>query len=228
MKKVINLTDKEELILRLTAEKTKMEQKCSISNKLVHASAGHNSNLKRQSEKQLEQIRKLEEREKSLVQQLQTIEKDFSTKTIAADLHRRKVSELTQKNAELTDRAEKLSIKYQEVEKLLKEKNKALVDESDSKRRLLEQAEILKQRLEKQAKAEPAGESSSLQREYEALKQTFKCPSCRTNFGLTFFFGASMCSAKVALTIRLIRDPRKCPSCSAGFSSNEITKLFLP
>ncbi|KAJ3194371.1 E3 ubiquitin-protein ligase bre1 [Irineochytrium annulatum] len=83
MRKVLNLTDKEEHIIRLLAEvhaydvvavyftkKTKYDQKCAMMAKQLNVEKNHNIALKRQSEKQLEQLRKLEEREKALVQQL--------------------------------------------------------------------------------------------------------------------------------------------------------------
>ncbi|KAJ3104593.1 hypothetical protein HDU96_008888 [Phlyctochytrium bullatum] len=171
MKKAVNLTEKEEQILRLVAEKTKLEQKCQMLSKHISTSNMMNTALKRQSEKQLEQIRKLEEREKLLSQQLQTVEKDFSTKTITADLHRRKVAELSQKNAELNDRFEKILVRYQELEKLVREKSRALIEENDAKRRILEQVEVTKKKLESiQAKPDHGGDPGIKPEEYEALK----------------------------------------------------------
>ncbi|KAJ3213216.1 E3 ubiquitin-protein ligase bre1 [Dinochytrium kinnereticum] len=232
MKKAVNLTEKEEQILRLVAEKTKIEQKCAMTSKHNNATSLLNVALKRQSEKQLEQIRKLEEREKSLVQQLQTIEKDFSTKTIAADLHRRKVGELSQKNAELTDRVEKMSIKYQEIDKLLRDKNRALVEESDGRRRLAEQLEVLRRKLDNQSKADhPVGEpssSSSLQKEYEGLKMTLKCPSCRTNFWSHVLIRCKHVFCKNCIDDQINSRSRKCPSCFLAFSQSDVTKLYLP
>ncbi|KAJ3398040.1 E3 ubiquitin-protein ligase bre1, partial [Chytridiales sp. JEL 0842] len=70
LRKVLNLTEKEDQILRLLAEKTKYDQKCAMLTKQSNTTSNLSIALKRQSDKQLEQIRKLEEREKTLIAQL--------------------------------------------------------------------------------------------------------------------------------------------------------------
>ncbi|KAJ3392514.1 hypothetical protein HDU84_003999 [Entophlyctis sp. JEL0112] len=167
--KVFNLTDKEEQILKLVAERTKVEQKCEKLTKERNMINNQAIALKRQSERQLEQIRKLEERERQLLAQLQTVEKDFSAKSISADVHRRKVSELSQKQTELFDKAEKLSAKLAETERVLGEKLKTISDDAIAQKRLLERIEVLKKKLENVPKTSEMADLH-LKQENEDLK----------------------------------------------------------
>ncbi|KAJ1567827.1 hypothetical protein HK405_004632, partial [Cladochytrium tenue] len=155
LKKVLNLTEKEDQILRLLAENT-------VNSNLTIA-------LKRQSEKQLEQIRKMEEREKVLHQQLQTLEKDLSAKTITADLHRRKVSELNQRISEMSEKVEKYTLRLSEMDKVIKEKVKQIVDEADAKRRLAEQLDSARRKIDSLSRADSSMDSAA-QKEIESYK----------------------------------------------------------
>ncbi|KAJ3000588.1 hypothetical protein HDV02_004883 [Globomyces sp. JEL0801] len=69
-KKLANLAEREEQLARIGTEKVKLEQKIGLLTK--QNTSYHNMGIaqKRQSEKQLEQIRKLDELERSLSQQL--------------------------------------------------------------------------------------------------------------------------------------------------------------
>ncbi|KAJ3326385.1 E3 ubiquitin-protein ligase bre1 [Blyttiomyces sp. JEL0837] len=160
MEKVLNLTKLEDRILAITAERVKCEQKIAMISKHGQTMQNLMLALKRQSEKQLETIRKLEERERSLSQQLQSIEKDLSTKSITTDLFRRKVSELQLKTADQADKVEKLSLRAQESERLLKEKTRVLVEETDAKRKLTGELEALKRKVDNMGRNESAGDAA--------------------------------------------------------------------
>ncbi|KAJ3030036.1 UNVERIFIED_CONTAM: E3 ubiquitin-protein ligase BRE1A [Siphonaria sp. JEL0065] len=180
-RKVFNLAEKEDQILKLISERTKFDQKCERLTKERNMINNQVIALKRQSERQLEQIRKLEERERGLIGQLQTLEKDLATKTVAADVHRKKVTELNQKQMELVDKLEKLQAKFIEAERVLSEKMKQLSDDSHAQKRLLEKIEVMKKKLDSQPKAAEMSDSY-LQEENEGLKLLVKCSSCSNNF----------------------------------------------
>ncbi|KAJ3058447.1 E3 ubiquitin-protein ligase bre1, partial [Rhizoclosmatium hyalinum] len=112
--KVFNLAEKEEQILKLITERTKFDQKCEKLTRERNMINNQVIALKRQSERQLEQIRRLEERERLFTGQLNSLEKDLATKTVAADMHRKKVTELNQKQLELMDKLEKMHAKFTE------------------------------------------------------------------------------------------------------------------
>lgn len=69
-RKVIDLAQKEDLIYKLLSDKTRQESKCNLLIRAKDASANMTAVMKRQSDLQLDQIRKLEEREKNLNMQM--------------------------------------------------------------------------------------------------------------------------------------------------------------
>ncbi|KAI9596687.1 hypothetical protein BDF19DRAFT_21918 [Syncephalis fuscata] len=69
-RKILDIATKEDQIVQLLAEKTKYDQKYGMLHKQKDSLSNVNIALRRQSEKQLEQIRRLEEHEKNLDQQL--------------------------------------------------------------------------------------------------------------------------------------------------------------
>jgi E3 ubiquitin-protein ligase BRE1 len=71
-RKVIDLAQKEDLIYKLLSDKTRQESKCNLLIRAKDASANMTAVMKRQSDMQLDQIRRLEEREKNLNMQMVT------------------------------------------------------------------------------------------------------------------------------------------------------------
>lgn len=71
-RKVIELAQKEDLIYKLLSDKTRQESKCNLLIRAKDASANMTAVMKRQSDMQLDQIRKLEERERNLNMQMVT------------------------------------------------------------------------------------------------------------------------------------------------------------
>ncbi|KAI9352533.1 hypothetical protein DFJ73DRAFT_349095 [Zopfochytrium polystomum] len=185
--------------------------------------------LKRQSEKQLEQIRRLEERDRIVHQQLQTVEKEMSTKSIAADLHRRKVTELTQKISEQTERYDKLLLRFNETERALKDKTRQLVEEADARRRTAESLEVTRRRLEVAASRAEAsgGPDAALQKELEDYKLLLKCSSCTSRFKSHVLLRCMHTFCKECLDDLVSTRQRKCPKCGLGFSKEEIKEVYL-
>lgn len=69
-RKVIELAQKEDMIIKLLSDKNRQESKCNLLIRAKDASANMTAVMKRQSDMQLDQIRKLEDREKNLNIQL--------------------------------------------------------------------------------------------------------------------------------------------------------------
>lgn len=76
-RKAIDLAMKDDLIFKLLSDKTRQESKCSNLIKAKEQSANMTAVMKRQSDMQLDQIRRLEEREKTLNQQMVTFYLSF-------------------------------------------------------------------------------------------------------------------------------------------------------
>ncbi|ORY39878.1 hypothetical protein BCR33DRAFT_699670 [Rhizoclosmatium globosum] len=224
--KVFNLAEKEEQILKLITERTKFDQKCEKLTRERNMINNQVIALKRQSERQLEQIRRLEERERLLTGQLNSLEKDLATKTVAADMHRKKVTELNQKQLELMDKLEKMHAKFTEAERILAEKMKLLADDANAQRRLQEKIDVLKKKLDSQPKTSEMADSY-LQQENENLKLLVKCSSCSNNFKSHILTKCMHTFCKSCLDDLVNSRQRKCPKCGNGFSHTEIRPFYL-
>ncbi|KAI9328289.1 hypothetical protein BDR26DRAFT_874249 [Obelidium mucronatum] len=225
-RKVFNLAEKEDQIIKLISERTKFDQKCERLTKERNMINNQVIALKRQSERQLEQIRKLEERERGLNVQLQALEKELATKTVAADVHRRKVTELNQKQSDLVEKLDKLHAKFTEAERVLGDKMKQLAEESHTQKRLLEKIDVLKKRLDNQPKTSEMADSH-LQQENEDLKLLVKCSSCSNNFKSHILLKCMHTFCKTCLDDLVNSRQRKCPKCGIGFGQGDIKPFYL-
>ncbi|TPX61410.1 hypothetical protein SpCBS45565_g07248 [Spizellomyces sp. 'palustris'] len=170
-RKVLNLAQKEDHILRLMAEKTKYDQKCAMLTKQSTTYNNLGIALKRQADKQLEQIRILEQREKALSQQLQAREKELAAKSIAGDQQQRRCGELIREVAGLKDKEQRWSAKYDNATSALKRKITLLENTAEEHRKAREEVEILQRRLDKSTKSETTPDTN-LMRQIEEYKVT--------------------------------------------------------
>jgi hypothetical protein len=95
--------EKNDLIQKIGYEKNKLEQKINLINKQTNSTNNLVLAHKRQSEKQLEQIRKSEELEKTLTQQLSCLEKINSGFEVLLFNEQRKIADLHVDIAKLKD-----------------------------------------------------------------------------------------------------------------------------
>ncbi|KAJ3186364.1 E3 ubiquitin-protein ligase bre1 [Gaertneriomyces sp. JEL0708] len=176
--KVVDLTKKEEQLLKLVAEKTKLEQKCAAYAREKTAHGNVSIALKRQSDKQLEQIRLLDQKEKNLSQQLQALEKELAAKNVLCDDHRRKIAEHIREISELKEKQKQLMTRYQNATEILKERSEATERESEERRKAQEQLEYMRKKVEKLSKVEQVvdGNLTKQLEEYKQLQQQIQKP----------------------------------------------------
>ncbi|KAI8802874.1 hypothetical protein BJ742DRAFT_529300 [Cladochytrium replicatum] len=225
-KKVLDLSEKDDQILRLVAEKTKYDQKCAILTKEKTTINNLMIAQKRLSDKQLEQIRKLEDREKTLNQQLQATEKELALRNTAFELQKRSVADQLHQITGLKDQLDKSGFKFVEVNNLLRDRTRALEAEIDQRRRLGEQMEALKRKIETLGNKEAAGDAQ-LQRQLEEYKHLLKCPSCNNNFKSHTILRCMHVFCEDCITRVISSRQRKCPTCAIGFGQGDVKQVYL-
>ena len=62
-------------------------------------------------------------------------------------MHRRKVAEVSVRLKEASDKLERCGVRLSQMETVLKEKTRAVVEEADARRRLAEQVEVLQKKI---------------------------------------------------------------------------------
>ncbi|KAJ3121624.1 E3 ubiquitin-protein ligase bre1 [Nowakowskiella sp. JEL0407] len=216
-RKVLNLTQKEEQIIRLVAEKTKFDQKCAMLTKEKNTQSNLSIARKKLSDKQLEQIRKLEELNKTLSQKLTAREKELAATLSTFESSKQKISELIHQNTELKDRTERISVEFSKMKELLRDRSLKLEQEMDLKRRGLEQNEVLKRKLEN-------SESGTLANDYKRL---LKCSSCTNNFKSHVITRCFHVFCQGCIDEIIAARQRKCPTCSIAFGKEDVKQIFL-
>ncbi|KAF9142510.1 hypothetical protein BG015_000806, partial [Linnemannia schmuckeri] len=185
-RKAIDLAQKEDLIFKLLSDKTRQESKCTHLVRAKEQSANMTAVMKRQSDMQLEQIQRLEEREKALGLQMVMFEKDQTVLSTEVTVHKTKLQELTQHNAGFKEKFTKQEERLMELQTLLKERSDAFESEAQARKRLVEESESMKKKLEEQNKksesSSSGGESSEAAKQAARYLKLLKCPACDVNF----------------------------------------------
>ncbi|KAG0207534.1 E3 ubiquitin-protein ligase bre1 [Mortierella sp. GBA30] len=228
-RKVIELAQKEDLIYKLLSDKTRQESKCNLLIRAKDASANMTAVMKRQSDMQLDQIRKLEERERNLNMQMATLEREQTLLNSSVALHKTKLQEYTQQNASFKDKHQRQEERLVELQNLLRERTEAFENEAHARRRLLEETESMKRRIEEQAKLDSAssGESSEAAKQAARYLKLLKCPSCDLNFKSHVILRCMHVFCKSCMDNQMEFRQRKCPTCRESFGAKDVKEIYL-
>jgi E3 ubiquitin-protein ligase BRE1 len=105
----------EERIVKLQGEKIKLEHKLASNHKQMTSLGNQAIAFKKQSDKQLEQIRKSEELEKNLMAQMRVMETSIAAKMLEIEKIKNSCSELEFTLAQSADTCQKSNQKYEQV-----------------------------------------------------------------------------------------------------------------
>ncbi|KAF9925960.1 E3 ubiquitin-protein ligase bre1 [Linnemannia zychae] len=223
-RKAIDLAQKEDLIFKLLSDKTRQESKCTHLVRAKEQSANMTAVMKRQSEMQLEQIQKLEEREKALGQQLATFEKDMTTLNSEVTTQKTNLQELTQHNSNFKEKFTKQEERLLELQTLLKERTDAFENEVQTRKRLMEESESMRKKLEEHNKKSESssGESSEAAKQAARYLKLLKCPACDVNFKSHVILRCMHVFCKSCMDKQMEYRQRKCPTCRENFGAKDI------
>ncbi|KAF9898108.1 E3 ubiquitin-protein ligase bre1, partial [Lobosporangium transversale] len=226
-RKAIDLAQKDDLIFKLLSDKTRQESKCSNLVRAKEQSANMTAVMKRQSTMQQDQIRRLEEREKSLNQQMVSLEKEQTVLTSEAITHKIKLQEYTQLNSAFKEKFTKQEERLTGLQALLKGRMDAYENESTARKHLLEEAESMKRKIEENAKkSEGAGDSETVKQAARYLK-LLKCPACDVNFKSHVILRCMHVFCKSCMDKQMEYRQRKCPTCRENFGAKDVKEIYL-
>ncbi|KAI8605376.1 hypothetical protein EDD21DRAFT_146517 [Dissophora ornata] len=227
-RKVIDLAQKEDLIYKLLSDKTRQESKCNLLIRAKDASANMTAVMKRQSDMQLDQIRKLEEREKNLNMQMATLEREQTLLNSSVALHKTKLQEHTQQNASFKEKYARQEERLNELQNLLKERTDAYENEAHARRRLAEETDAMKRKIEEHNKAESSsGEHSEAAKQAARYLKLLKCPACDVNFKSHVILRCMHVFCKQCMDNQLEFRQRKCPTCRENFGAKDVKEIYL-
>ncbi|KXS20295.1 hypothetical protein M427DRAFT_52524 [Gonapodya prolifera JEL478] len=225
-RKVLDLTEKEEHVIRALADRTKAEVKLIAESKRATSYQNMAQALKRQSEKQLEVRRKGEDAMRNLEQQLALLEKENAAKDTVIETHRRKATESIQMLNEVRDRLEKDRSKLEGLLATLKEKTQNLEMEIAVRRDLEEELFRLNKRVESLSRND-SGNDSEVQKQLDECKALLTCTSCKQRLKDHVLLRCMHTFCKQCIDTVYESRQRKCPSCGLAFAQTDVKQIFL-
>ncbi|KAG0344453.1 E3 ubiquitin-protein ligase bre1 [Podila humilis] len=226
-RKVIDLAQKEDLIYKLLSDKTRQESKCNLLIRAKDASANMTAVMKRQSDMQLDQIRRLEEREKNLNIQMATLEREQSLLNNSVMVHKNKLQEYTQQNSSFKDKFSRQEERLAELQNLLKERTEAFENEAHARKRVMEESEQLKRKIEEHSKTEATGDNSEAAKQAARYLKLLKCPACDVNFKSHVILRCMHVFCKSCMDNQMEYRQRKCPTCRENFGAKDVKEIYL-
>ncbi|KAI1289781.1 E3 ubiquitin-protein ligase Bre1 [Halotydeus destructor] len=222
------LREKDDANFKLMSERIKSQQIQKLLKEEKECLTEQVIALQAQVEAQNQVVRKLEEKERLLQNNLSTIEKELSLKQQAMELHKRKAIESAQSAADLKLHLEKYLSQLKEAQSTVADKTSALQEASFKTTRLQEDTIAMKRKYERAKKFELANTADEvLLEEIKELKMHLTCPSCKTrqkNAVLTKCFHVFCYEC---LKSRYESRQRKCPKCVQGFGLHDFHRLYL-
>lgn len=226
--------DSDNLVKKLTIEKTKADQKYFASMRVKDSLSAENKVLKSQVAKSQELINKLNDLEKTYLLKIDLLTKSVSDYKSIRELSIRENSSLQEKLKHALSRRAGLEAELKSVKAALADTKTANADYEAQ----LQNNEIQVNRLESRLKHtenllakykanNTAGLLAEDEKQLEALRLIAKCSVCSKNWKDTAITvcGHVFCSG--CTQERLAARLRRCPSCNRGFSANDLLSIHL-
>ncbi|KAJ5570253.1 uncharacterized protein N7459_009683 [Penicillium hispanicum] len=228
--KVIDFGALEEKVARLTAEKSKADQKYFAAMKSKEARDTEVRTLRMQNSKTSDIVAQLKESEAATRSLLSNMEKQTSeTKealTTAVDKHRTTQQQLTERDIIL----EGLKNQVAELKALSNSKDSTMSTTSSALRQAETEIASLKQSLSDTKKSLENWKSKSLgnnSSEYEMLRKLALCTVCHRNWKNTAIKTCGHTFCRDCVEERLTSRSRKCPNCNRSFGNNDHMHITL-
>lgn len=222
------LREKDDANFKLMSERIKSNQIHQLANEERNVLQEQTNTLTTQVEAQNQVVRKLEEKERLLQNNLTTVEKELTLRQQALEMHKRKAIESAQSAADLKLHLEKYHAQMKEAQQVVAEKTMALEQEAFKYRRVQEEIASLRRKVERAKKFEMVDRADEvLMEEIRDYKDTLTCPSCKVKRKDAVLVKCFHVFCFDCLRTRYETRQRKCPKCNAAFGANDYHRLYL-
>merc|ERR1712223_1684888 len=222
------LREKDDANFKLMSERIKSNQIQRLAREEREKLQEQGITLSTQIEAQNQVVRKLEEKERLLQSNLVAMDKELSMRQQAMEMHKRKAIESAQSAADLKLHLEKYHAQIKEVQQTVAEKTSSLEGEAFKTKRMHEQLESTKRKVERLRKIEMASDMDEiLKEEIREYKETLTCPSCKVKRKDAVLTKCFHCFCYDCLRTRYETRQRKCPKCNAAFGASDYHRLYL-
>ncbi|KAI8097692.1 uncharacterized protein BX664DRAFT_84831 [Halteromyces radiatus] len=225
-KKVFDDDYKQDHKLKLLAEKSKYAQTFPSLMAAKEKQQANVTSLRLTCDKQKELITQLKEHEKSLELQLSGKEYDSWRMTQSVEDDKSMVESLTQQLEESKNTLEQLDEHMMELQKVLKEKTRALEEEKHLQSRVEEDHDKMKRKWDMISHGDNPQEQQ-LAEECDELRSLLKCGTCRTRFRSHLLTRCMHTFCKKCIDARLETRQRRCPTCGESFGASDVRQFYL-
>ncbi|CAG8288813.1 unnamed protein product [Penicillium salamii] len=228
--KVTDFGAMEEKVARLTAEKSKADQKFFAAMKSKEARDVEVRTLRMQSSKTSDIVSQLKESEAGSRSLVANMDKQASETKEALNAAMAKQRSIQQQLTETNILTEGLKNQVAELKALSVSKDSTLGATNSSLRQAETEVAALKQSLSDTKKSLENWKNKSLGNstaEYEGLRSLALCTVCRSNFKNTAIKTCGHVFCKDCVEERLTSRSRKCPNCGKSFGSNDHMHVTL-
>ncbi|KAJ5566858.1 hypothetical protein N7535_006164 [Penicillium sp. DV-2018c] len=228
--KVAEFAAMEEKVARLTAEKSKADQKFFAAMKSKDARDAEVRSLRMQSSTTSGIVSQLKEAEKASRSLLSNMDKQASETKEALNATMAKYRALQQQLTESNILTEGLKNQVAELKGLSVSKDSTLASTTSALRQTETELAGLKQSLSDTKKSLENWKSKSLgnsSSEYEMLRTLALCTVCRNNFKNTVIKTCGHVFCRDCVEERVQSRSRKCPNCGKSFGNNDHMHITL-
>ncbi|KAJ5933512.1 E3 ubiquitin-protein ligase bre1 [Penicillium verhagenii] len=228
--KVIDFSALEEKITRLTAEKSKADQKYFAAMKSKEARETEVRTLRVQNSKTSDIVAQLKDAEATTRSLLSNMEKQASETKEALNSAQEKHRSTQQQLTESTIVLDGLKHQISELKALSTSKDSTLGNTTTALRQAETEIVGLKQSLADTKKSLEGWKGKSLgnnSSEYEMLRTLALCTVCRRNFKNTAIKTCGHVFCRDCVEERMSSRSRKCPNCNKSFGSNDHMHITL-
>lgn len=240
--KILKISDSENLINKLSIEKSKADEKYFQAMRAKDSLSSQNKILSSNLTKQMELIEILKSNEAELLKKLSIEENLYNQLSKLESLYQNDITKLNNKNSNLEKSiASKLEIENNlrsqiskcqfEVQQLDKKYQSLQQDLSSEKKKSQSYKKLIDNYRSGSASSPTAmtatadtNPDSEIQ---EALLSMTKCSLCRKNFKNVAIKTCGHCFCKQCVDDRLSARMRKCPSCNSQFSRYDLLTIHL-
>lgn len=117
-----------------------------------------------------------------------------------------------------------------ELQTLLKERSDAFESEAQARKRLMDESESMRKKLEEQHKkseSSSSGESSEAAKQAARYLKLLKCPACDVNFKSHVILRCMHVFCKSCMDKQMEYRQRKCPTCRENFGAKDVKEIYL-
>ncbi|XP_031623300.1 E3 ubiquitin-protein ligase Bre1-like [Contarinia nasturtii] len=174
-------------------------------------------------------LRKLEEKECILQNNVTAMSNELMLRQQAMEIHKRKAIEATQSAADLKLHLEKYHFQMKEAQHIVTEKTSSLEAEAYKTKRLKEEVAQVRRKMERMKKVEITGTTIDevMIEEIREYKEILTCTSCKTKRKDAVLSKCFHVFCYDCLRTRYETRQRKCPKCNCAFGANGYHRLYL-